>query len=295
MSSLLMDIPGWVQSASPGERDFRRAVHCVIEAVAGDERLRELLCMKGGILMALHYDSPRFTTDIDFSTPQAFEENIEKEVIERLQAALAITPDKLEYDIDCRVQSYEVQPNRKRTFININMRIGYAAKGTAQHKRLLASNSPAVVSIDYSFRETIPNVEVVELGEDDSLRVYALSTLVAEKLRSLLQQPIRNRTRRQDVFDLNYLLDERPALLKAECMEAVLSDLVVKCADRDITPTQASFDDPRIRELAEADYATLADELPPNTLPPFEEVFARVADYYRDLPWPIDAATASVD
>lgn len=280
-----MDIPRWVQEAPAGERDFRRTVHCVLDGVANDPRLRELLCMKGGILMALHYESPRFTTDIDFSTPQTFDEELEKEVVQRMKEALGSTPERLGYDIDCRLQSHKVEPNRTKTFVNIKMKVGYAQKDTPQHRRLMAGQSPSVLSIDYSFKETVPGVEVVEIGDDESLRVYALSTLVAEKLRSLLQQPIRNRNRRQDVFDLNFLMDERPELLVKECMTAVLSDLIVKCADRNIAPSRETFDDPKIREMAEADYNTLSDELPPGHLPPFEPSFQRVADYYRSLPW----------
>lgn len=286
MSNLLMDIPAWVRDSPAGEAEFRRAVHCILEAVAGDERLRELLCMKGGILMALHYASPRFTTDIDFSTPQAFDPDVEGEVIDRLRAGLADAPEKLGYDIDCRMQGYDVQPNRSRTFVNINIRVGYAGKGTPQHKRLMAGMAPNIISIDYSFKETIPQVEVVEIGDDDTLRVYALTTLVAEKFRSLLQQPIRNRNRRQDVYDLNFLMNERPSLLEVSAREAVLADLVVKCADRDIVPTPASFEDPQIREMAKAEYNTLAAELPAGQLPPFDDIFQRVSEYYRSLPWP---------
>jgi predicted nucleotidyltransferase component of viral defense system len=284
MSSLLIDIPSWVQEAPGGRSNFRQAIHCVLEAIAHDPHLRELLCMKGGILMALHYDSPRFTNDIDFSTPQEFDTAIESEVVERLKDALAGSPERLGYDLDCRLQSYSVQPSRKGSFVTIEMKIGYATKGTQLHKRLLNGKSPHVVGVDYSFNETIPEVEVVEI-EDGSLRVYALPTLVAEKLRSLLQQPIRNRTRRQDVYDLNHLLNERPALLNADCRKAVLDDLKIKCADRGILPLQNSFDDPKIRDLAQANYTSLADELADGLLPPFDEIYPRVVDYYRSLPW----------
>ncbi|MEK0267153.1 nucleotidyl transferase AbiEii/AbiGii toxin family protein [Stenotrophomonas rhizophila] len=79
MPSLLHDIPVWVRSAGVQQVPLRQAVHCVLETIARTPRLRALLCMKGGILMALHYDSPRFTTDIDFSTPDSFTEEAEKE------------------------------------------------------------------------------------------------------------------------------------------------------------------------------------------------------------------------
>jgi predicted nucleotidyltransferase component of viral defense system len=285
MPSLSIDIPHWVSSAPSGQRPFRRAIHCILEAISTDERLRQLLCMKGGILLALGYDSPRFTTDIDFSTPHAFDEDTEHEVVSRLKDALTASPERLGYDIDCRLQGYKVEPGRTKTFVNIKMRIGYAEKGTRQHTLLMNGQAANIISIDYSFRESIPDVDVVEVGDDGSLRVYALSTLIAEKYRSLLQQPIRNRTRRQDVFDINFLLDERAELAADGCRAAVLSDFLIKCADRDIAPTRDSFDEPQIRAMAEKDYETLADELPAGALPAFDVIFERVAAYYRSLPW----------
>ena len=67
-------------------------------------------------------------------------------------------------------------------------------------------------------------------------------------------------------------------------MSVVLADLKVKCADREMVPTSSSFDEPLIRELAAKDYATLAQDLP-GELPNFDEIFERVAAYYRGLPW----------
>lgn len=290
MSSLLTDIPRWVEeAATPTQRGFRRAIHCVLDAIATDERLRQLLCMKGGILMALHYDSPRFTTDVDFSNPSPFTAEAEKEVVALLSQALVNTPERLGYDIDCRLQSHEPDPGRDKTYVNLKMKIGYAEKGTAIHRRLMSGMSPQVISIDYNFCESIPEVEEVEISEDGTLRVYGLPTLVAEKFRSLLQQPSRNRTRRQDVFDLNYLLLNRPALHEEGSKRLVVSDIRTKCADREMKVDIASFDDPQVRELSEKDYQTLETELP-GQLPDFNEIFEAVSAYYRGLPWGLETA-----
>jgi len=48
----------------------------------------------------------------------------------------------------------------------------------------------------------MPNLE--SLGLADKLFAYTLTDLIALKLRSLLQQAIRNRTRRHYVFDKTY-------------------------------------------------------------------------------------------
>ncbi len=50
----------------------------------------------------------------------------------------------------------------------------------------------------------------------NKLTAYTLTDLFAEKLRSLLQQVIRNKTRRQDIFDLMLLNDNYPDLDETE-------------------------------------------------------------------------------
>lgn len=285
MSSLLRNIPEWVASSPPEQRNFRRAVHSILEAISSNERLSRLLCMKGGILMALHYSSPRFTTDIDFSTPERFTDAVEKEVTSLLSERLIEITDQLGYDIDCRLQGWKVQPSREKTYITIQMKVGFAERGKPEHKKLISNQSPHVVSIDYSFMESIPEVEEVSLGDDGILRVYGLSTLVAEKIRSLLQQPIRNRTRRQDVFDLNFLLAERPILQDIEHKRRVLDAILAKCADRDVPVAAHSMDQEAIYTMAVKDYETLSVEIEGNDLPKFEEAFDQIREYYKSLPW----------
>lgn len=142
MPSLLHDIPVWVRSAGVQQVPLRQAVHCVLETIARTPRLRALLCMKGGILMALHYDSPRFTTDIDFSTPDSFTEEAEKETVALMSAVLPGVGETLGYDVECRLQGHKVRPNREGTRVNLTMNIGYALKGTPAHRRLAAGQSP---------------------------------------------------------------------------------------------------------------------------------------------------------
>ena len=56
--------------------------------------------MKGGILLALGYESTRFTRDIDFSTEIMLQNFDVEAFIAKFDAALVDTIDQLEYDID---------------------------------------------------------------------------------------------------------------------------------------------------------------------------------------------------
>ncbi|UQQ17142.1 nucleotidyl transferase AbiEii/AbiGii toxin family protein [Xanthomonas arboricola] len=285
MSSLLTNIPEWVTAARKDEKGFREAVHIILDTIAADTRLSELLCLKGGILMALHYESLRYTTDIDFSTSKAFSIDAEHEIKALIEKRLAEAGDRMPYDTECRLQGWSVQPGRDKTFVTIKMTVGYAPRGTREHLRLLRKQAPKALSIDYSYLESIPQFEEVSLGSDGVLRVYALPTLVAEKIRSLLQQPIRGRNRRQDIFDLQHLLNHRAELYSPDCQKTVIEDIIIKCEDRNVPVDKDSFDQPAIHDMALSDYGSMADEIE-GELPEFEEAFAKVRDYFRGLPWP---------
>lgn len=277
-----IDISRWVSEAPATMREFREAVHLTLAAIESDPELRSDMVMKGGILMAIRYHSPRFTKDIDFSTHHTLREIDVTKFEQRFAAALAIEVAESEYDLDCRIQSCKVLPPRKpdATFPSIKLTIGYAAKGSAKHRRLQNGDSPDIVSIDYSLNERILAKEDLPM-DGGSIRVYAFSDLVAEKFRSLLQQADRNRYRRQDIYDLNLLLAGQ---IEQEERSAILSSLLEKSRSRGIEPRLESLGDPEIRTRAEVDYHTLADEVA-GKLPEFSTAYTKIEDFYRSLPW----------
>jgi predicted nucleotidyltransferase component of viral defense system len=277
----------WVGQASDDSNlEFRQAVHTVLAAIAGEEQLQANMVLKGGILLAVRYQSHRYTRDIDFSTLLTIGDGLEPDqVVRAVNASLAHVVEKLDYDLDCRVQTWEVQPKHltEASYPTMKLRIGHAYKGTAKHRRLLASQSPTTITLDYSLNEALPNVDNVSLGEDGDLQVYSFTDLVAEKFRALLQQASRNRTRRQDIFDLHLLLEHCEPLDDAE-KNAILTSLIVKSQARNINPTIAAMDDEELRARAERDYDTLASEIE-GELPPFDDAYDIARRFYRALPW----------
>lgn len=64
-----VDMEAWVQQApDKPQRGFREAVHIILESIGRSQHLHARMVMKGGLLMAIRYDSSRYTRDIDFST-----------------------------------------------------------------------------------------------------------------------------------------------------------------------------------------------------------------------------------
>lgn len=280
------DIAAWVEESLGEEnREFREAVHTILSAIGSDENLKASMVLKGGILLAIRYHSHRYTKDIDFSTEKKLGGDItEAAVREILDASLAQMVETLDYDLDCRVQSSKLQPkDPNSTYPSIKMKIGYAYKGTSKHRRLLALLSPTTVSIDYSLNESTPNIENIQLDSDDGILAYSITDLIAEKYRSLLQQVPRNRTRRQDVYDLNLLIDKLGVFDGVE-KNKILDCLISKSLARGISPNIESFSDPELKARAREHYQTLEDEVE-GDLPDFDEIFVGVAEFYRSLPW----------
>jgi len=273
----------WVSEGPEDQREFREAVHIVIAAVTRDPGLREFMVMKGGLLMGIRYHSPRFTTDIDFSSSLSLSDLDPEKIRRSFDAGMAIASAGSESNLECRVQSLRVNPPNRpdASFPSIELNIGYAYKGTPKHRRLMQGQSPSVLSIDLSLNESIVEIDALKIDGDDVLLAYSINDLVAEKIRSLLQQIARNRYRRQDVFDLHLLLNLRPDGIDPK---SVLQSLREKARSRGIEVRPDSLDDPEVKRRAFKDYHTLESEVA-GPLPDFESAYDGLLAFYRSLPW----------
>jgi hypothetical protein len=140
-----------------------------------------------------------------------------------------------------------------------------------------------------SFNEPVHAVEVIRLGVGGpSFSAYALTDLIAEKFRALLQQITRHRPtfRRQDVYDIAHLVG-RFRLDDSE-RAAILESFRVKCAARGIAPTIDSMRQPAVVAQARSDWDTIRQEI--GNLPDFDDCFAKVDALYRSLPWSPDGS-----
>ncbi|UHH33471.1 nucleotidyl transferase AbiEii/AbiGii toxin family protein (plasmid) [Pseudomonas veronii] len=279
-----IDIEQWVAEAP---REFllaRQASHVILRAVASDERLRTSMIIKGGTLLGIRYGSTRATTDIDFSTEKKLSE-IDLEVFEKtLNDSMDLVESLLNYGIKCKLQSKKTEPNAQGTFPTIKMKIGYCLRSNAfQMKRLDEKNSPLVIAIDYSFNEQSYNVEMLQF-EDEEIQAYDICDLLAEKLRSILQQEVRNRSREQDVYDVNYLLTTINPLTDSE-KEKVYNSLIRKSQGKNIDYllNPNGIDDNDIRRRSKEKYHLL--EATVKVLPDFDESYSRVVDFFKSLPW----------
>ncbi len=282
-----LDLHAWVERAPDDKRLFREAVHIILTAIGTSVALRTQMVMKGGMLMALRYDSSRFTKDADFSTRDKYAKGDEAALLAELDAQLTLANEQLPYDVLCRRQKAEMRPARPdANFPTLSLSIGYAPRSKPRElQRLLAGQEPRVVEIDYSYNEAVLDVEVLHLTDGETLNAYSQINLMAEKYRSLLQQPSRRRNRRQDIYDLALLLHGSNPLNGAE-QSRLLQFLISSARARNIDPHVHSLRDPQVRAMSSEGYDTLEPEIE-GDLPPFEEAYQVVQAFYEGLPWPL--------
>lgn len=285
-----VDIRVWVEAARTNPLLYRnrQVTEIVLATIGLTPSLATTLVLKGGALMALAFRSERVTGDVDFSA-SAGPADFDKMLVEVLNAQLPKVAIQLGYpDLICRVQRVEKRP-RPQNFENMDfpallVRIGSAIRGTYEQARLEAGQSSRVVDIEISFRDQVYQFQELNLTNAGVVvRAFTLHEIIAEKLRALLQQPGRNRYRRQDVYDIAFLLDDHP--MEEVDLAQIHATLLKKCATRGITPTAQSLADPEVRRRAEADWHTLKLEL--TELSPFGERYARLEAFYEALPWPL--------
>lgn len=281
-----LDIATWVAGAEPNKKTFREAVHIILAAISSSSTLSSTMIMKGGMLMAIRYNSSRFTKDTDFSTKEKYTKDNEQALIKELSQQLDYVNETLSYDTMCRCQRYEIRPSRENAvFPTLTLSIGYAQRSKPRElTRLLAGQAPTIVEIDYSYNEAVLDVEVLSISDGVELKAYSFLNLIAEKLRSLLQQPIRKRNRRQDIYDLNWLILDSQPLVENEKTQ-LLQLIIESCSQRNISAERTSFANSEVKEMAEQDYENLESEID-GPLPNFNDAYSRVQNFYESLPWP---------
>jgi predicted nucleotidyltransferase component of viral defense system len=281
----VLDLAGWVAKAPADKKNFREAVHIILTAIGASTVLRGSMILKGGMLMALRYDSSRFTRDADFSTAAKYSKGDEHKLLEELGTQLVLSNAASSYDAFCQIQHHSLKPpGPDKSFPTLALNIGYAARSNARAlQRLLAGQSPTVVEIDYSYNEAVLDVEMLRLAESDILQVYSLVNLMAEKFRSLLQQPVRNRHRRQDIYDLWLLMSEVQDWTSAD-RRALRDCIVASAQSRGLRAELMSLRDPRVIQMAAMGYRDMEAEID-GPLPEFDTIYLSVQKFYENLPW----------
>lgn len=283
----LSDLSHWARSngVTVLEARLRFAQYVVLCGIASAASLRESLVFKGGNALDFVWQPNRSTTDLDFSfdmSTKGFQANPET-IREQLERGFRIVSPR--YGVVLVVNSVKQQPpGANRTFVTYSARVGYALPDERQLLIRMANSqtSPHMLPIEISINEPIGDATRFQIDERfQQLRICTLEDIVGEKLRSLLQQPIRNRNRRQDVLDTAVMVRTHPELDRV----LVTSCLLLKANARDILVSKSAFRGLEIRERARVDYDALASTTRTLFIE-FDEAFATVLSLVDELSIP---------
>ncbi len=286
--SLEIDVAAWVERArqDPVAWRERQATEITLNAIAMAAPLNQKLYLKGGVLMGLAYNSPRQTADIDLTADIPMSADLDKTIRQLLDSTFPRAAAALGYaDLVVKINSVRRQPKASHfetaEFPALQFKIGYAERGSSQERALLDGKAADVIEVDISFNEPTNSIQVLRLTGGEALRAYSLVDLIAEKYRAMLQQVTRNRYRRQDVYDLNLLIDDPE--IDERCRIQMLQVFLEKSRSRHIEPSIDSLDEPEVKRRSSAEWDSLKLEI--GDIPDFESCFNRVREFYRGLPW----------
>ena len=277
----------WAASETDlARRELRQAIHLILRAIAQDKSLAPIMIMKGGILLAIRYQSSRFTTDVDFSTPRHLQDIDLPSLLMDIQRALLPVSAANDYGLALSLQSHKINPpNRPEvSFPTLQLKIGYANRlNPNAMRRFLLKQAPKTIQIDYSFNEWVSEFEAQNV-DGGVLNMYAYHDLIAEKLRSVLQQPIRERARFQDIYDLFLLVEGTTPT--GEDKQAILEKLHAACADRKVPLFKYALRQQDVIEYSKKEYGTIAALI--KDPPKFDLAYRVVQEFFEDLPWSDD-------
>lgn len=264
------------------EARVRFAQYAVLRGIASYRPLREALVFKGGNALDFVWQPNRSTRDLDFSVDATrLRGTMDRARLAALLAdALAISTRAL--GVSLRVHGVAQQPpGADKTFVTYTARVGYALPDELALRDRLNAGLPStqVVPLDISLNEPICADEEIAIDTIRRLRVSTVDDIVAEKLRALLQQRLRNRERSQDLLDLAFLIRERPEL----GLERIAAFLLIKAVAREVPVSRRAFHDPELAVRARRSYALL-EQTTRVAFIPFDEALTILWGFTDRLP-----------
>lgn len=278
----------WSRNAGVAVSDAERryAQYLILRAMSSNHFLRNELVFKGGNALEFVYMPNRSTTDLDFSfiTTGQDAEELQKRSESELAAALIQSNDG--FGTVLRLQGMKKNPPRPDAkFPTFTARVGYALpEQQRQRDRLIAGEPGAnVIPVEMTLNEIVCEWSVFELGREGfPLNVSSVNDIISEKLRAILQQPVRNRYRSQDVIDIAGLMKSDSVQIDPSRISRFLTE---KSNARYIDVNRSGFLDPEVRHRSAEQYVDL-EQTTRYTFIPFDEAWAMVMELVDQLDIP---------
>lgn len=263
------------------EGNIRFVEYVVLNCIGSNSITQRGMVLKGGNALRFAFQSPRSTTDLDFTVTGDKIPDDGDRLRDLLNDALRFAENRFRIKAKCQRVERRPPPNPDSTRPTYSITIAYQFETDRYfHNFEERNNLPTTIPIEVSFNDRV--CETCPWSGDGSVEVQvsSLEDILAEKLRSLLQQKIRNRNRCQDVYDISKYVRQN-----AINRDKIGRYLQQKAQVRDIEARKASFDDV-IREMAALDYDKRITEQAPNNFISFEEAWQDVLSLVESLDIP---------
>lgn len=257
----------------------RYAQFVILESIALSAA-RDYLSFKGGNAVRFIHGNPRSTADLDFTAEPGFPDDKE-EIRKKLDEALRRSRNRYELKLRCQ-RVKRNPPGVDKTMPTYEITVAYQFPNDRHYIDFDSREQiNTIIPLDISFNDVVCETsdEQLDPNYDVSIKVCVLEDILAEKLRALLQQPIRNRHRREDVYDISRLVKtEKERIDKKKVAEFFTK----KSTARRIQARKSAFDE-EVRNRARFDYDKLFEE--PDFIP-FDEAWQRILDFVSSLDIP---------
>ncbi len=249
----------------------------ILSCIALNRKTRISLILKGGNALRFAYQSPRSTRDLDFTAEMEEIIDSEDEIRKLLTSSLKLSNDN--FGVKAKCQSVKRKPSAPEastpTFL---IKVGYQFPEDRYFNNFEEKDFSTTVPVEISLNDLVCDTQ--EWAGVSGLKVCSLDDIIAEKLRSLLQQKIRDRYRWQDVYDICTYV-RRGGYEK----EKVAIFLKEKCKIRNIEASKSSFN-ADIRDRASMNYDERVKIQVPSNFIPFDEAWNAVISLVKTLDLP---------
>ncbi len=275
----LSEIDSWSRrnQVSTEQARIRFMEFVVLNCIASHRITQRGMVLKGGNALRFAYQSPRSTKDLDFTADANGIPDDANEIRQMLDDSLAFAQRRFNVKAKCqRVRRNPKRPDATRPTYDVG--IGYQLPSDRYFHNFRDRQVPTVIPLEITMNDLVCGTE--EWADVKKLRVCSLEDILAEKLRSLLQQKARNRNRWQDVYDI-CIFARRAGFDQAEIADYLLQ----KSSIRDIQVRKSSFDE-EVRERAANGYDDHVKTGAPRDIIPFDDAWESVKDLVESLDIP---------
>jgi predicted nucleotidyltransferase component of viral defense system len=275
----LADIPRWSREnkATTLQANIRFVEYVILNCIGSNAITQQGMVLKGGNALRFAFQSPRSTKDLDFTVAGDDIPDDAERLRSLLNDALRFAENRFHVKAKCQHVKRKPPPRPDSTRPTYSISIAYQFETDRYFRNFEERNNiSTVIPLEVSFNDLVCETCLW----NGLVKTSSLEDILAEKLRSLLQQKIRHRNRYQDVYDIAEYVRQHTI----DC-DKIGRFLIQKAKVRDIDVRKSSFDD-EIRQMALQDYDNRIHEQAPNNFIPFDDAWQDVLSLVHCLDIP---------